>query len=181
MGEVLKKKKGIFIAIFLNFKTLMLAFLFLGAMESLHAQSAVNQMKLPPADTSQYGSFRFRLEGWADTTARHGFQFVANLPVGGPLVFFLSTSGALLAFADTAMAQPLPVEKRNGYPFHSWRRGEFYEVRIWKDVGHAGFARCQWFLINGNRTLDEVFVCMPKANQQLPNFRLRQVGAFAWK
>lgn len=93
-----------------------------------------------------------------------------------PLYFWLSTSGALLSYRDSLKTNPIPVEKRNEYPFHSWEHLKKYALRVSKCPDEYGWIRCQWAEANSDRKLDEIWLCYGNSVDSVKIRTVRNLG-----
>jgi hypothetical protein len=79
----------------------------------------------------------------------------------------VSNSGAVLAFSDSLLQNPLFLEKRNIYPFIQLRSRSKYWLEITRSNGKDGYLAAR--LLNELKTvvIDEVFLCLLKTDQRV--------------
>ena len=86
---------------------------------------------------------------------------------GFRLFWAVSNSGAVLAFSDSLLQNPLFLEKRNIYPFIQLRSRSKYWLEITRSNGKDGYLAAR--LLNELKTvvIDEVFLCLLKTDQRV--------------
>lgn len=96
-----------------------------------------------------------------DSTRRSLMKIGCEFQSSYPTVFWaLSNSGAILAFQDSLLENPLVLEKRNVYPFIHIRSWSKYRLEITKSNGKDGYLAVRLLNETGNLVLDEVFLCL---------------------
>lgn len=97
-----------------------------------------------------------------DTFSQEGLSWELQFgEKGQPLYIFLSISGAILSFKDSALRYSILVEKNKAFGFRKWEVGKYYKLTVWRCSGPHGFLKVAWFDLASGENLDEIFVCYP--------------------
>ena len=83
------------------------------------------------------------------------------------LYWAVSNSGAILAFSDSLLQNPLFLEKRNVYPFLQLRSRSKYWLEITRCNGKDGYLAARLMNDIKDVVIDEVFLCLLKTDQRI--------------
>jgi len=122
------------------------------------------RIKLPlnpfPAEDSIL-SVMFKTNRMPDTTKILGLKGQCKLKNQCSVYFLVSNSGAILVFVDSLFQIPIPVEKKNFFPFHYLAHFSTYFIQVSCLIGNDGYLAFRLKEAGSRKILDEVFVCTP--------------------
>ena len=132
----------------------------------LKAQRKFQHKIIQPLDTNGCYTIRWRVQNLVNSNADNGLVFHQK-GRSSDFYFWVTESGALVLFADSALSKPLAIEKRNGYAFNPWALGKTFMLLLPKRTDAEGWIRCQWRELASNQILDEIWYCPMEDERKL--------------